>query len=182
MSGFFKYLADFDRLLSSKCAATTVDEFLDLDILERTLATRAAIYIKQTMEVMESSKADSKAKMNEIFALEIDKMTTMHMIYYMFHMTRERITKYDFKDAKIRPILEIVLKVFAVKQLTTETRGLYECGYFDSGSGKLLDDAFKKLLIDLRPHMIPLAESMKMIDEVTPWSTIGNKYGDIYDT
>ena len=115
VTGFFKYLADINNLLSTKCPATTVDEFVDLDILERMLATRAAVYIKQTTELMEVSKADKKTKMNEIFSLEIDKMTNMHLIYYMFHMARERISKYDFKDANIRPILELVIKVFAVK-------------------------------------------------------------------
>ena len=67
---------------------------------------------------MAKTKAPTKTKTNELFALDVDKMVEMHMIYYMFLMTRERINNYKFKDANIKPLLEIVLKVFAVKQLT----------------------------------------------------------------
>lgn len=78
-------------------------------------------------------------------------------------------------------MLDLVLKIFAVSQLTSENRGLYECGYFTGGSGRLLDDAFKQLLVELRPHMIPIVESMQLLDGVTD-SVIGNKFGDIYET
>ena len=95
-------------------------------------------------------------------------------------MARSKFEKADFKDKNISSILNLVLKVFAVNQLMTENRGLYECGYFSRGSGKLLENAFKALLVELRPHMIPLVESMSLLDTLTD-SVIGNKYGDIYE-
>jgi len=98
----------------------------------------------------------------------------------MFLMAKDRFKKGEFKDANIKPVLDIVLKVFAVHQLVSENRGLYECGFFSAGSSRLLDDAFKQLLVELRPHMLPLAETMQMMDRVTD-SAIGNKYGDIYE-
>lgn len=47
-------------------------------------------------------------------------------------------------------------------------------------SGKLRDEAFKRLLIDLRPNMVGLVEFSPNF-EAAMASTIGNKYGDIYE-
>lgn len=107
-------------------------------------------------------------------------MVEVHITYQMFLMAKNRFAKGEFKDANIKPVLDLVLKVFAVHQLVSENRGLYECGFFSSGSGRLLDDAYKQLLVELRPHMLPLAETMQMLDRITD-SCIGNKYGDIYE-
>ena len=98
----------------------------------------------------------------------------------MFLMAKDHFEKGDFKDANIKPTLDLVLKVFAVHQLTQTNAGLYECGYFTAGSGPLLDRAFKQLLVELRPHMIPLVETMSFLDKVND-SAIGNKFGDIYE-
>ena len=62
----------------------------------------------------------------------------------------------------------------------SDSQALYECGFFSKGSGRLLNKTFKKLLVDLRPHMVPIVESIKPFSDHTV-SVIGNKYGDIYD-
>lgn len=67
---------------------------------------------------------------------------------------------------------------FALKYLILDTAPLYECGFFRAGANDLLDTAYKKTLIDLRPDMIGLAE---VIPEGAQPSTIGNEYGDIYE-
>jgi hypothetical protein len=69
--------------------------------------------------------------------------------------------------------------MFAVKQIMSSNNALYETGFFQKGQNKLLEQAFKKLLVDLRPHMLGLVEWMS-IGDVLP-SVIGNKYGDIYE-
>lgn len=53
-------------------------------------------------------------------------------------------------------------------------------GYFNKKHTKLLRQAFNKLLVDLRPHVIPILEFSPAHDDFL--STIGNKYGDIYET
>jgi len=60
---------------------------------------------------------------------------------------------------------------------------LYEEGFFGAGSISLLTDAYNGCLFQLRPHLIPLVE-LKDLDKEDSWnvSTIGNKYGDIYET
>jgi hypothetical protein len=69
--------------------------------------------------------------------------------------------------------------MFAVKQLLVSHTALYETGFFQPGSVSLLEQAFKKLLVELRPHMLGLVEWFS-IGDVFP-SVIGNKYGDIYE-
>jgi hypothetical protein len=69
--------------------------------------------------------------------------------------------------------------MFAVKQIMTSNNALYETGFFKKGQNTLLEQAFKKLLVELRPHMLGLVEWMS-IGDVLP-SVIGNKYGDIYE-
>ena len=57
---------------------------------------------------------------------------------------------------------------------------LYETGFFGAGSGALRDEAFKRLLTELRPNMLGLVE-FSPNSEAAIASTIGNKYGDIYE-
>ena len=74
-----------------------------------------------------------------------------------------------------------MIKLFAVNYLRIDSSDLYETGFFGAGSGKLLDAAFKKLLVDLRPQMIPLVEISSDYEKGL-LSAIGNKEGDIYET
>ena len=58
---------------------------------------------------------------------------------------------------------------------------MLETGFLGKGSGKLMDQALKQLLTDLRPQMVPLVEVSDKFTDFT-LSSIGNKYGDIYET
>jgi hypothetical protein len=56
---------------------------------------------------------------------------------------------------------------------------LYECGFFSKGAEKLVEDSMHLLLTELRPHMIPLVESIGLDSQ--DHNVIGNKWGDIYE-
>ena len=59
----------------------------------------------------------------------------------------------------------------------------FETGYFLPGTVALLNEAEKMLLARIRPQAIPLAEAHLVIDyENFLMSSIGNWYGDIYET
>ena len=107
-------------------------------------------------------------------------MTRHHLIYKMFELSRERLENYAWKDKNILPLLTIVLKVFALKQLIDDHHELLITGYFDGKQVKLLRDAYKSILVTLRPHMVPLVEFSPK-SEVGLLSSIGNRYGDIYE-
>ena len=119
-------------LVNSKCTAKTVNEFLEINNLVRTLAVRSAFYIKQTSNLLKTSDLDVKAKLNEKYALNVQRMVKCHITYVMTNFAIEYVDKYKFKDKNIRPILMLLIKVFAVKQLHSENHGLYSCGYFSS--------------------------------------------------
>lgn len=57
----------------------------------------------------------------------------------------------------------------------------YESGYLPKGSQTMINEAFKILLVRLRPQIIPLVETFG-IPDTNLVSAIGNSYGDIYET
>ena len=74
------------------------------------------------------------------------------------------------------------MQIFALKELLRDSQLLYETGYFGKGSSQLLNKAFNQKLNEFRPHVIPFIEPADLSEEETyNFSTIGNKYGDIYE-
>ena len=57
----------------------------------------------------------------------------------------------------------------------------FDGGYFKPGDQSLILQANKLMLAKLRPQAIPLIELVQIPDEVL-CSSIGNSYGDIYET
>jgi hypothetical protein len=110
-----------------------------LDGLEAILKVRAAFHCEATYNLFENSSANSKAKDNELFATDVQKMTKYHLNYTMVMMCRETARAATFKDARIKPVLEILIRCHALSQIMEDTHSLYECGLFGKGSGKLLD-------------------------------------------
>jgi hypothetical protein len=79
-------------------------------------------------------------------------------------------------------MLELVLSVYALKVLLQDNTLLYESGFFTAGSNHLLYETFNAQLQQMRPHVIRLVEIEDLDEEFWNLSTIGNRYGDIYET
>ena len=47
---------------------------------------------------MKASTATKKEQENEIFAMDIGRMTRLHLIYVTFKMARERLETSEFRD------------------------------------------------------------------------------------
>ena len=88
-------------------------------------------------------------------------------------MARDFYIKNEFQDRKVGGMIDLLLKVVALKMLMKDSEGLYETGFFGKGSKSLLTESMKKLLSELRPHMVSLVEGYPMLD--TMYSSIGNK-------
>jgi hypothetical protein len=97
----------------------------------------------------------------------------------MFMMAIERLNRSKFQDKKIAPILNLCIKIFALKCLQDNVHGLYECGFFEKRANRLIENSMHKLLTDLRPHMIPIVEAFAI--DTQDYNVIGNKFGDIYE-
>jgi len=74
-------------------------------------------------------------------------MTQVHLKYVMFQMARQNLTETKFKDQNIRPILQILVSIFAIKELQKDNQMLYEVGFFGAGSIQLLNDSYNELLL-----------------------------------
>jgi hypothetical protein len=70
-----------------------------------------------------------------------------------------------------------------LKEGLLDSQLLYESGFFSTGSSQLLKQTYNAMLLQLRPQVIPLIELHDLTTEDS-WniSTIGNKYGDIFDS
>ena len=107
-------------------------------------------------------------------------MAKNHLIRSMLVLAKERVDGYKFKSQNIIKHTNVCLKIFALNQLRLDHHNLLITGYFDKSHTILLKEAYDQLLNQLRPAIIPLVEYNRVFDE-TMLSTIGNKYGDIYE-
>ncbi len=61
--------------------------------------------------------------------------------------------------------MQDLARVIGIYELTTnDSASVYEAGHFAMGTGPILIDAFKKLLVKLRPQFIPLIEAWEIPD------------------
>ena len=141
------------------------------------LAARAAYLVLKTEKKLAESTAPSKTKQNDLFAIDVNRMTRLHLIYIMYERARKNVESKAIKCANLRRTFYDVLANFALKQVMLDSSPLFECGFFGAGSSDLLENAYKQTLTNLRPEMIGLAE-MSFLE---PPTTIGNFYGDIYE-
>ena len=153
--GLFDYLNHTETLANSVQPAT---DFSSIVGLLEMLKVRAAFYCENTFKLFEKSSAHSKSKDNELFATNVQKMTKFHHNYTMARMAKDTIDKASFKDQRIKPVLETLLKTHCYSQIMEDTQALYETGMFSKGSSQKLDEAFRANLADLRPHMLHLVE------------------------
>ena len=70
-------------------------------------------------------------------------MVKTHLAYILFKMSRERFDEYQFVDTKVKTPVELLIKIFALKELQKDCLSLYECGYFKPGSSQLVDACYK---------------------------------------
>lgn len=76
---------------------------------------RAAYFLEMTTAMLKESKEKDVVKLNELFSPEVQKMVKYHLIYIMFLFTRSSTSKFNFKDKRIKEIINIVMQVFALK-------------------------------------------------------------------
>jgi len=184
-TGLFAYINDMDSLCQTKSRAKTAAEFAALDHLELAMSACAAGQLRRVVHAMGSSEAPEKVKQNELFADELVRLTKLHLNYCMFKMALNKIARTEFADAKLPELLRLLAGIYALKELTKDNQMLYETCFFGPGSATLVTSAYNAQLLLLRPHVLPLVEmgERSMLSEES-WniSTIGNKYGDIYET
>jgi len=116
-----------------------------------------------------------------MFALGLLKMALAHL--YVVALKMAELEHLDFKPkcAKLLEHSENIRILYGLYQLQKDQTGLYESGYFSTGSMAMVDAAIKLVLARIRPQIVPLAEVVPHPDQLL-MSAIGNSYGDIYET
>jgi len=175
----FVYLNNLKELLSCKSEAKTAEDAQTLEYLELCLQVRACYHLDTTYTLLQESNATASEKTNDIFAIEVERASRNHICYMMFSLTIDAFKAKQFKDPGVKAVLENLLKVFALKQILSDSTGLYDSGFFGRGDSKLLEGALDAQLKVMRPQMISLVE---LVDDSSFNKTAaGNKYGDIYE-
>ena len=179
----FAYLNDLTTDLHSlRSDIHSVDDFLNIDLLERALALRALNLIKSTMSDYDASNAPTLIKDNELFYQAKVTMARAHLKYLQFFLFRESYKNHSFLDNRIVSHLDTVSRVFCLSDLIEENScgALFDTGFFQPGSLRLMNRALERAVTEIRPQMVPLAETFYAPDYWVP-SVIGNKEGDIYE-
>lgn len=182
----FAYFKDAQGLLARKSGIKGVGDTESLDRLEEAMAVRALYRIKRTMEQIIKAEKDGVSdneRVHSLFAVDIVAMAQAHIMYIVFKLFRKAIEdgEHKIKCNGIKKNLTLLLRLFALYDIQNQDSStLYEAGYFAPGTAPVLLEATKKILVELRPQMIPLIESWEFPDEVLI-SAIGNSYGDIYE-
>ena len=151
---FFSYMANYEQLLSSKCQATTVDEFLKPETLAEALAVRACFYTMKVFRMLSESKAPSKTKQNELFAIEVNRMTKLHLTYIIYTRACNIVKSMTIRDENVRTVLIQAFGAFALKELILDMAPLYESGYAGRGFNDLLEASYARSLNILLPVLI----------------------------
>ena len=103
--------------LSRKNRAQSIQDCLDLNILDLALQAKACNLIHSTMQAYKASGQSAKVKDNETFASDRLTMVKAHMQYILFHVSRSKIESAQFKDPKVKEYLILLTKIFAMDLL-----------------------------------------------------------------
>lgn len=139
---FFTYLAKMQELMATPSGATTVEQFLEPDHIQRALATRSAYFAKKIVTKRAASKAPSKEKQNSLFAIDVNRMVKLHLINIMYERSRLKVESSNIQDANLKRTMLCTLANFALKFIMLDSAPLYECGFFREGASDLLDAAY----------------------------------------
>ena len=129
------------------CLGSTPEHFLNLNNLDEALKVKTCFVLKDVFTIYTESTAPEKVKANELFAQEVNDMARLHLKYVAFSTFLKKIREHKFQDSNILPHLELIAKVFALNELTTDCKQCFAAGYF---SDKLhytnLNEAYKQAL------------------------------------
>lgn len=81
------------------------------------MSVNAAMQLMKVVTLLESSQEPEVVKQNELFADDVQRLAKLHLKYIIFMMARNRIATYPFKDQNIKPILELIASIYALKEL-----------------------------------------------------------------
>ena len=179
VDGVFGYLNLIKTQSQPKFSASTPSDFTKLEQIDETFATFSRYCITQTLGQIASANASKTEITNQLLALDIVTMVQLHIKYIAFQIFKDSLPK--VQDSALRGHLGNCCALMGINFLKDYTHLGYESGYLPKGAQTLINEAYKILLVKIRPQIIPLVETFGIPDSVLV-SAVGNSYGDIYET
>lgn len=140
---FFSYFNHLDKLCSLKDQVKTINEFLDIEHLDRALSIRAAWVVRDVLKKMSEKDVPKKVLMNDKYASDLVRMSKIHHQYMTLVIYRQHLQDTKFKDPRIKPLLTLLAQIYALDILSKDSVLLYETGFFGTGSNDLIHDCLK---------------------------------------
>ena len=117
---------------------------------------------------------------NEKHSVEVVAMTKAHLEWLTFQAFKIQIEKFP-EGSPLRGHLTNLLNLYGAHEVLENPTSLFESGYITPKSLTALKAFYKETLTLIRPQALNLVEAFDHHDNVLN-STIGNYYGDIYET
>jgi len=157
----------------------TVADAVSLEYLERMLALRVLVLVKQVGERIEEMIKKEKAPFEKAFnahALELEQAATCHILYFIFHHFKNHVERYQ-EDANCKRALGLLCAFWGASELA---RGQQWNGMLDRTSHRLVEEGVNHLLDQLRPDVVALVDAFDIPDSVLN-STLGRADGNVYE-
>ena len=107
--------------------------------------------VRDVLTKLKDKSIKKKIKVNDLYAQDLLMMSKFHHTYMSLVIFHLSATNSEIKDPKIKEHLELLGKIYALKQLQLDSGILYETGFFKSGARSLIAAALQKCLLELRP-------------------------------
>ncbi len=101
--------------------------------------------------MIQASVQPDKIKDNELFSQMKYDMVKAHMQYLLFHIFVQEIEEAKFTDARIKPILQELARVHALKQLKEDMSAAYSSGFFAPEADLNINVVLNQTIVRLRP-------------------------------
>jgi len=138
----FGYLNKIPALVKLVARINTIDDLLNLELLEEAMQVRAALYIVDVFNKMKESNAPEKTKENEIIAQQKLPMMFAHFDSVTVNVFRQRIEE-DIKKGAIRSannkaVYDCLVKIYILENLSKDNGILMSSGYISGQAFTLI--------------------------------------------
>ena len=95
------------------------------------------------MQAYDESTAATKVKDNDMFYTAKITMVRAHMRYLQFHIFRTSCDEKQFRDPRIKPLLDVVGRLYCLTELLESDTGpaFFDSGFFPQGSLRKMTEA-----------------------------------------
>jgi len=128
VSGYFSYLNQLQTITKAKSSAKTAEDFTSIDQVDEALRVLSSICISETVARINSTKGSKKQITNETMALDIVRMSQLHIKVITFLIFRETIK--GFSDEKMRGHMINCCAIMGLNWMKEYTIFGYDAGYF----------------------------------------------------